>query len=114
MAVALDAAPEPLIVSGDLHTTLIADYFADPLDRLEPPVAVEIMAPAISSAFPEQFADLAPFIPLVNPQVREVTVANGWLRLDVSADRVDAEFHLVDDIGDADSSISTRSVALSP
>ncbi len=112
MAAALAAAPKPLIVSGDLHTTLVADFSADPLDRLETPVAVEIMAPAISSAFPEQYADLAPFLPLVNPQLREVTVANGWLKLDVSEVRVDAEFHLVDDVKDPDSAITTRIVTL--
>ncbi len=112
MARALASAPDPLIVSGDLHTTLVADFSADPLDPGAPVVAVEIMAPAISSAFPEQYASLAPFLPLVNRQLREVEIANGWLRLDLDPESVAAEFHLVDDVADPRSPVTVRPVAL--
>ena len=110
MADLLAAAPQPTIVSGDLHTSLVADFSADPLDPGIPSVAVEIMAPAISSAFPTRFAALAPFLPLVNPQLRDVDVSNGWLELTLSKTGRTAAFHYVDTITDPASPITIRPI----
>lgn len=112
LASLLATLESPTIVSGDLHTSLVADFSADPLDAGAAPVALEIMAPAISSAFPERFAPLAPFLPLVNPQLRNVEVRNGWLRLEVSDQGPVAAFHFVDDVTDPDSSITVRPISL--
>lgn len=110
MAELLATMPRPVIVSGDLHTSLVADFSADPLDAASPNVAVEIMAPAISSAFPSRFAALAPFLPLVNPQVRSIEVENGWLELTLNEDGRSAAFHYVDDITDPESSVTVRPI----
>lgn len=113
LAALLSTMPSPIIISGDLHTSLVADFSADPLDPTAAAVATEIMAPAISSAFPERFAPLAPFLPLINPQLRQVEVANGWLELTLSADQdPTAAFHFVDDITDPESSITLRPIPL--
>lgn len=113
LAAWLSTMPSPIIVSGDLHTSLVADFSADPLDPTSAAVATEIMAPAISSAFPERFAPLAPFLPLINPQLRQVEVANGWLELTLSAEQEPtATFHFVDDITDPESSITLRPIPL--
>ena len=112
MASLLADVDSPIIVSGDLHTSLVADFSADPLDAAAPAVAVEIMAPAISSQFPEQFAPLAPFLPLVKPNLREVTVRNGWLRLQLDPDGPTADFHYVDDVADPASSVTMRRIEL--
>lgn len=111
MASLLASAPNPTIVSGDLHTSLVADFSADPLDRASPDVAVEIMAPAISSAFPDRFAALAPFLPIVNPQLRSVEVENGWLELRLGEGERAAVFHFVDDVADPDSTIRRQPIA---
>ncbi len=110
MAALIATMPRPVIVSGDLHTSLVADFSADPLDTGEPNVAVEIMAPAISSAFPSRFASLAPLLPLVNPQLRAVEVENGWLELTLGADARAAAFHYVNDISDPASPITIRPI----
>ncbi len=110
LAALVATMPGPVIVSGDLHTSLVADFSADPLDAAAPSVAVEIMAPAISSAFPARFAALASLLPLVNPQLREVKVQNGWLELTLSDVGRSATFHYVDDVSDPASSISVRTV----
>ena len=113
MAALLSAMPAPVIVSGDLHTSLVADFSADPLDRTAPVVATEIMAPAISSAFPERFAPLAPFLPLINPQLRQVEVTNGWLELTLSVDEgPGAAFHFVNDVADPNSAVTVRPIPL--
>lgn len=110
MAELIATMSRPTIVSGDLHTSLVGDFSADPLDPGAPSVAVEIMAPAISSAFPERFAALAPFLPLVNPQLRDVVVENGWLELTLSESGRTAVFHYVDTVSDPDSAITLRSI----
>lgn len=110
LAELLGGVPTPTIVSGDLHTSLVADFSADPLDRTQAPIAVEIMAPAISSSFPERFAPLAPFLPLVNPQVRSIEIANGWLELSLGTGERAAWYHFVDDVSDAASSVTVRPI----
>jgi alkaline phosphatase D len=112
MARLLASVDSPLIVSGDLHTSLVADFTSDPLDPASTPIALELMAPAISSSFPERLAPLAPFLPLVNPQLRRVEVENGWLRLELTPDGLSAANHFVDDVKDPNSSITVRSVSL--
>ncbi len=113
MAALLSTMPAPVIVSGDLHTSLVANFSADPLDPTAPAVATEIMAPAISSAFPAQFAPLAPFLPLVNPQLRQVEVANGWLELTLSVGQGPAAaFHFVNDVSDPNSPVTVRPIPL--
>jgi len=111
MAALMASMPAPVIVSGDLHTSLVADFSADPLDEATPSVAVEIMAPAISSAFPSRFASLAPLLPLVNPNVREVDIENGWLELTLSESGPAAAFHFVDDVTDEASTITVRPIS---
>lgn len=110
MAALVATMPRPVIVSGDLHTSLVADFSADPLDAAAPNVAVEIMAPAISSAFPTRFASLAPLLPLVNPQLRQVDVENGWLELTLAESDRSAAFHYVDDVSDPASSVTISAI----
>lgn len=70
------------------------------------------MAPAISSSFPQQLAPLAPLLPLVNPQLRQVEVENGWLRVELAGDRLAAEYHFVDDVTNGDSPVTVRPIGI--
>ena len=109
----LAEAPDPLIVSGDLHTGMVLDFSANPEDETAPVVATELMAPAISSAFPADYAAFAPFLPLVNPHMSHVDVSNGWLRLELGPDGGTADFRTVDKVSDPESGVeTTHTVAL--
>lgn len=72
----LAAAPDPLIVSGDLHLALELD-FTDTI--------TEWMAPPLSSAVPAEYAELVPLLPLVSPAVRSAEVRTGYLHVEVTA-----------------------------
>ncbi len=100
LAELLASAPQPLILSGDLHTGMILDFSADPTDPTMPVVATELMAPAISSTFPEQYAPYAPFLPLLNPHVKHIDVTNGWLLLELGTAEATAEYRTVADVAD--------------
>lgn len=97
---------DAVVVSGDLHTSLVLDMKADPLDEPETTAAPEFMAPAISSAFPADYAALAPLLSLFNPQMKHLDLSNGWLMIEVSEASVIAEFHLVADVSSPDSAVS--------
>lgn len=101
-------APAPIIVSGDLHAGAVFEFSPDRSDVNAPVVATEFMAPAISSAFPAQYAAAANLLPLVNGHMKFFETRNGWLLLTFDADEAIAEFHRVDDITAADSAITVR------
>jgi alkaline phosphatase D len=106
IAAMLERAPSPLIVSGDLHIGMVLDFSANPADSTAPVVATELMAPAISSTFPEEFAPFAPFLPLLNPHIRHIDVANGWMLLQIDPDGASAEFRTVADVSDPSSPVT--------
>lgn len=103
----MEEAPRSLIVSGDLHTAMLADFSADPSDSSSQVVATEIMAPAVSSAFPADLAPLAPFLPLVNRHVKHIDTRNGWLSLTIDSDQATAEFRTVTDVRNPESPIES-------
>ncbi len=71
----LAAAPGPLIVSGDLHLAMELAFTE---------TITEWMAPPLSSPFPDEYAELVPFLPLVSPAVRSAEVRTGYLHVEVS------------------------------
>ncbi len=93
---------DAFVVSGDLHTSMVLDLRADPLDPSAATVAPEFMAPAISSAFPADYAPLAPLLAVVNPQLRQIDPTNGWLLVEATSDEVVATHRFVVDVDDPD------------
>lgn len=98
---------DSVIVSGDLHTSMVLDFKADPSDSFGEPVAPEFMAPAISSGFPAEYRDYLPFLPLFNPHLHAIEPTNGWLLLEITPGRIVATFNFVDDVTDPDSAVSS-------
>ena len=100
------AEQDSVIVSGDLHTSMVLDIKFDPDGGEEVTAATELMAPAISSKFPAALEPLAPLLPDLNSQVRHIDVANGWLLLDIRPEATTAEFRFVDDLDDPSSTMT--------
>jgi alkaline phosphatase D len=92
--------PNRICVSGDLHVAAVLEVTADPADRTLTAVATELMAPPISSTFPDQYAAALPFLPLANSHIGYLDNIQGWMLVDVQPGRVMAEFRSVVDIGD--------------
>ncbi len=104
---ALSESSENLVVlSGDFHSSTVADLRADPFDTDSPIIAAEFMAPAISSAFPAQLRPLAPIVIQFNPQVRHFDPDNGYMSCEITTDSWSTELHRLEDVTDEASPIS--------
>lgn len=101
----LGKQPGRVIVSGDLHTSAVFEFSPDRRDVDSPVVATEFMAPAISSAFPEQYAAASQLLPLLNSHMAHFQPYNGWLLMEFGAEELRTEFRRVDDVGRPDSSV---------
>ena len=96
-----------VVVSGDLHSSWVSELAAD--DGRGAPVVSEFTVPAVSA--PSFARALAPKVPgarslleraihRANPQVAWVdTAAHGYVVLDVTADRVEAQWWHVERVG---------------
>ena len=95
-------AANPVVLSGDLHTSMAADLVPHQADL---PVAVELMTTSVTSPGFDQY------LPQVRPNaVRDATLElnpmlkymetsrRGWLRVSVDRERCVAEWNLVDSV----------------
>jgi alkaline phosphatase D len=98
----LAAIDNPVVLTGDYHAGMLIDVHAQPFEPDSPLVATELMAPPISSPL---FAD---DITARSPQVRRQINGHGYLTVDITADRVQGSFRVLDDVSDPASAISTR------
>lgn len=95
-----------VVLSGDFHSSTVADLRADPFDFDSAIIASEFMAPAISSTFPAQLRPLAPVVIQFNPQVRHFDPDNGYMTCEVTADTWTTELHRLADVTSETSPIS--------
>ncbi len=114
LAARVASIPGTVFLSGDLHTSMSLLMSADPADNTAKPVATELMAPAISSAFPEDLAGAAPLLGLVNPHLQGIDPRNGFLRLTLSADRALVENIFYEDTTDPSSVAPAPPMAIIP
>ena len=97
-----------VVLTGDLHASLASDLSEDPYDPLLPPVAVEVVTPSVTSSnfdealgVPPRTTSLAIEAALLaqNPGLRYAELdSNGYVLLDVTAERVQAEWWFVDTV----------------
>ena len=101
-----ELARNPVVLSGDLHTSMANDVYPQGGDR---PVAVEIMPPAVSSPGFDEYlplrepGSLSEATMAVNPAVRYMdTRRRGWVHLTVTSSDCTAEWRLVDTVHSRD------------
>jgi len=96
---ALAGAPAPVVLTGDVHSSWVAQLHEDPDDDETRPIGVELVAPGVSSEAPAELRQARPIIEAQSPHVRwsEVT-KRGWVLHEVEADRWTATYRLVDDV----------------
>jgi alkaline phosphatase D len=98
-----DPVTNPVLLSGDWHAGMVSDVHVDDRDTDSPVVAVELMAPALSSPVHGLARES-------NPQVHHVVERNGYMTIRVEAEHLTAAFRVLDDVARADSGITTDSV----
>ena len=96
----------PVVLGGDLHSFWVTDLKTDFSDRFSPVVATEFVTTSITSdPVPERYIEGAVSI---NPHVRYATgLHRGYLRLDVTSERLVADLRGVDSVKDPESGCAT-------
>jgi len=104
-----DGIDNTVIFTGDIHTSWANEVYADSGNLLEntlsPPLAAEFVTPSVTSpGFPEQIAGLAEAaVQLANPHMKYVELKSpGFILVDVTTERTQAEFLYVQSISSAD------------
>lgn len=95
----------PVVLSGDIHSFVAGVLNAIPEDPASPPVATELVTTSISSqGLPESLVrNIA-----TNPNIAHVSSTHrGYLRLDLSRERLRADLVAMDDVTRRDSGKST-------
>lgn len=99
-------AKNPVVLSGDLHTAMAANLSRTPD---EPPVAVELMTPSVTSPglsayFPSREPHAVRDGSLAqNPHFRFLDIERrGWLRVELTRERCTGEWHLLDTVLETD------------
>jgi alkaline phosphatase D len=88
----------PVVITGDIHTSGVADVLADFADPASPVVATELVGTSISSDAPEVLGELVPIVLENNPHLAWADATHrGWVRCTVSRDEWRADYRLVDD-----------------
>lgn len=97
-----------VVLTGDIHASLANDLTEDPFDLLLPSAAVEVVTPSVSSTNFDEALGVPPrttslaieaAIRAQNPSTRYVELdSNGWVLLDVTPERVQAEWFFVDTV----------------
>ena len=102
MIEALQAAQNPVVLTGDYHAGMVLDVDSRPFDPDADLVCTEFMAPPISSVlFPQD-------VSARTPQLRQQINAHGYLGVTVEPDAVTAEFRVLRDVEDPDTRIRTE------
>lgn len=98
----LAAVENPVVLTGDYHAGMTLEVHADPDDPTSELVAPEFMSPPISSTLFSAPAEAR------TPQLLEQINAHGYLRVDVTPERLTVAFRCLDDVRERDAAVDTR------
>jgi alkaline phosphatase D len=95
----LSRTPAPVVLSGDVHSSGVADLHAVADDPGTPVVAVELVAPGVSSDVPARLRQARPLVEALSPHIAwsEIT-KRGWVLHEITPDAWTATYRLVDDV----------------
>jgi alkaline phosphatase D len=89
----------PVVISGDVHSTWINDLHRNPDDPASPLVATELVGTSISSSPPRALIGSEPVVRAANPHVRWIDAAKrGYLRCELSPDAWRTDVRVVDTV----------------
>ena len=101
----LAAAPTPVVLTGDVHSSWVADLRAD-FDEESDEIGVEFVGPGVSSDVPERLRGTGSLVALSSPHIRwSETRRRGWVLHTIGEDEWTAEYRLVADASVPDSAV---------
>ena len=94
----LGRASNPVVLTGDVHSSWVSDLRTDFDDDGSDAVGVEFVAPGVSSKVPTQLRAAGSFVELASPHIAwSETSRRGWVLHTVSLEEWTAEYRLVED-----------------
>jgi alkaline phosphatase D len=106
-----EGVANPVVITGDIHAAGIADITQDWNDPTKPVLGTELVGTSISSTFPAEFVDLAEGLIADLPWIRYVNARQrGYAVVDLTGDRMQAEYKVVEDVTDPESPVSTATI----
>lgn len=94
---ALADAPDPVVLTGDVHSSWVSDLRADFDDDASDEIGVEFVAPGISSDVPSQLRGAGSLVELSSPHIQwSETTRRGWVLHTIGATEWTAEYRLVE------------------
>lgn len=102
------AVANPVLVTGDIHASGVAEIKADWADPASATVATELVGTSISSSFPPDLVDLAEQVIGGIPWVRYVNARQrGYVVCDVTPERMEAAYRVVSTVTEPEATMST-------
>ena len=99
------ASGEPVVLTGDVHSTWVSDLTADFDDLGADRVGTEFVTPGISSPG-DELAAITDVVQVNSPHIRYVEAGHrGWLRHEITPESWTAEIRHVEDPSDAASAV---------
>jgi alkaline phosphatase D len=103
-----EGVPNPVVITGDIHAAGIAEIKQSFDDPASATVGTELVGTSISSDFPPDLVDVAEQLIAGLPWVRYVNARQrGYSVVDLTADRMQADYRVIADVTDPESSVST-------
>ncbi len=97
----LARAPAPVVLTGDVHSSWVADLRADFDDDGLAPIGAELVAPGVSSAPPAVLRSASTLIERLSPHVAwSETTRRGWVLHTVTPDAWVSEHRLVETVAE--------------
>ncbi|MDJ0511762.1 MAG: alkaline phosphatase D family protein [Crocosphaera sp.] len=98
----------PVVITGDIHSSWINDLKLDFDDPTSPTVATEFVGTSISSQFPQQYVAAVNLARIANPHVKFFEgTQHGYVRCTVTPESFKSDYRVVSSILDPDASIDT-------
>jgi alkaline phosphatase D len=98
----------PVVLSGDYHSTWVADLKLDFGDEAQPAVATELVGTSISSRPPGALEDATEILLAANPHVQYLDATRrGYLLLDITRDQLRVDVRTVHNARRPSSPVST-------
>jgi alkaline phosphatase D len=102
----LAGAPDPVVLTGDVHSSWVSDLLVDFDDEDSASVGVEFVGPGVSSKPPDQLRAARGVVELASPHIAWSEAGHrGWVRHSVSEDRWATEYRLVEDADQPDTPV---------
>ena len=98
----------PVVITGDIHSSWVNDLKLDFDDPRSPTVATEFVGTSISSLFPQQYVAAVNLARIANPHVKFFEGSkHGYVRCTLTPDYFQSDYRLVSSVLDPKASIDT-------